>query len=46
MSMQTPNAAMSGGLDSKEPFVKRNISQSKLLTKMSKNMTVKSKKKD
>lgn len=46
MSMQTPNAAMSGGLDSKEPFVTRNISQSKLLTKMSKNMTGKSKKKD
>lgn len=46
MSMQTPNAAMSAGLNSKDPFVTRAIGQSKLLTKMSKNTFGKSKKKD
>jgi hypothetical protein len=46
MSMQTPNAAMSAGLNSKDPFVTRAIGQSKLLTKMSKNATGKIKKKD
>jgi len=46
MSMQTPNAAMSGEMNSKDPFVTRAIGQSKLLAKMSKNATGKSKKKD
>lgn len=46
MSMQTPNAAMSGEMNSKDPFVARNIGQSKLLTKLSKNTFGKSKKKD
>jgi len=46
MSMQTPNAAMSAGLNSKDPFVTRDIGQTKLLTKMSKNTFGKSKKKD
>jgi hypothetical protein len=46
MSMQTPNAAMSAGLNSKDPFVTRAIGQSKLLTKMSKNTFGKGKKKD
>lgn len=46
MSMQTPNAAMSAGLNSKDPFVTRAIGQTKLLTKMSKNTFGKSKKKD
>ena len=46
MSMQTPNAAMSAGMNSKDPFVTRAIGQSKLLTKMSKNTFGKSKKKD
>ena len=46
MSMQTPNAAMSAGLNSKDPFVTRAIGQTKLLTKMSKNTFGKGKKKD
>jgi len=46
MSMQTPNVAMSGEMNSKDPFVTRAIGQSKLLAKMSKNATGKSKKKD
>ena len=46
ISMQTPNAAMSGNIDSKEPFVKRATEQSKLLTKISKNTFGKNKKKD
>jgi hypothetical protein len=46
MSMQTPNAAMSAGLDSKEPFVTRAIGQSKLLAKTSKGVFGNNKKKD
>ena len=46
MSMQTPNAAMSAGLNSKDPFVTRAISQSKNLAKTSRNIFGKNKKKD
>jgi len=46
MSMQTPNAAMSAGMDSKEPFVTRAIGQSKLLAKLSKSTFEKSKRKN
>jgi hypothetical protein len=46
MSMQTPNAAMSAGMDSKEPFVTRSIGQSKLLAKLSKRTFEKSKRKN
>lgn len=46
MSMQTPNAAMSAAMNSKDPFVTRAVVQTKLLTKMSKNTFGKGKKKD
>lgn len=46
MSMQTPNAAMSAGMNSKDPFITRGIGQSKLLAKTSRNVFDKNKKKD
>jgi hypothetical protein len=36
MSMQTPNAAMSGDMDSKEPFEKQRKNQLRVLSKISK----------
>ena len=44
MSMQTPNAAMSGDMNSQEPFIARMIGQTKLLTKLSNNAVKKKKK--
>ena len=46
ISMRTPNAAMSGEMNSRDPFVTRAIGQSKLLSKLSKSTLAKSKKKD
>ena len=46
MSMQTPNAAMSAGLNSKDPYITRAIGQSKNLAKTSRNVFGKNKKKD
>lgn len=46
ISMQTPNAAMSGEMNSKDPFITRGIGQSKLLAKTSRNIFGKNKKKD
>ena len=46
MSMQTPNAAMSAGLNSKDPYITRAIDQSKNLAKTSRNVFGKNKKKD
>jgi len=46
ISMQTPNAAMSGELDSKDPYIKGMITQSKNLAKTSRKIFGKNKKKD
>ena len=45
MSMRTPNASMSGEMNSQEPFIARMIGQTKLLSKMSNEILKKKKKK-
>jgi hypothetical protein len=37
MSMRTPNAAMSGGMDSSDPFTKQRLIQTKVIGKITKN---------
>jgi hypothetical protein len=37
MSMRTPNAAMSGGMDSSDPFTKQRLIQTKVIGKITKD---------
>ena len=37
MSMRTPNAAMSGGMDSSDPFTKQRLIQNEVIRKITKD---------